>query len=173
MGPNLKFGKSFKFHFGVSWWQSHHSFPSADIVPVVSRIQQKARPEVNLTRIQNSPETYVITESRNVRASKRWQSSGTRSGECVSIFPDGTRIPFTPTRSRKSTPRTIRISDRAAELAERNRAAREHMREMVKHMTEGTDWDGKARLRGSREMRLPRNPHYPTNLITANVQGGE
>ena len=57
---------------------------------------------MNITRIQNSPETYAITESRTVRASARWTSSGTRSGECVSIFPDGTKIPFTPTRPERS-----------------------------------------------------------------------
>lgn len=35
----------------------------------------------------------------DVRVSPRWKSSGTKSGECVSIFPDGTRIPFVRTRS--------------------------------------------------------------------------
>lgn len=53
----------------------------------------------------------------STRASNRWQSSGTRSGECVSIFPDGTRIPFTPTR-RKSDPAitTRRITVNRARL---------------------------------------------------------
>lgn len=42
------------------------------------------------------------------RASERWKSSGTRSGECVSIFPDGTRIPFVRTR-KTETPKINRI----------------------------------------------------------------
>lgn len=53
---------------------------------------------MNLTRVNDSPEVYRMTESRTVRVSKRWNSSGTKSGECVSIFPDGTTIPFVPTR---------------------------------------------------------------------------
>ena len=55
---------------------------------------------MNLTRVNSAPEVYSLTESRNVRASETWKTSGTRSGECVSIFPDGTRLPFSAAKSR-------------------------------------------------------------------------
>lgn len=46
------------------------------------------------------------------RVSDRWKGSGTKSGECVSIFPDGTRIPFVRTRNTETTrkPRTVTIA---------------------------------------------------------------
>lgn len=76
---------------------------------------------MNVSRVNDSPEVYAITESRTVRANPRWKSSGTRSGECVSIFPDGTRIPFTTTRTRKPQIKHTEISiarARAAKLRE-------------------------------------------------------
>lgn len=40
------------------------------------------------------------------RGSERWKSSNTKNGECVSIFPDGTVLPFSAAKSRKySTPK--------------------------------------------------------------------
>lgn len=55
----------------------------------------------------------------STRVAPRWKSSGTKSGECVSIFPDGTRIPFVRTRN-ASEPRkrnTVSVS-RAAKTRE-------------------------------------------------------
>jgi hypothetical protein len=47
-----------------------------------------------------------------MKASKRWKSSGTRSGECVSIFADGTRVPFAATRTpRTRKPRIVEIRE--------------------------------------------------------------
>ena len=37
------------------------------------------------------------------KVAPRWKSSKTRSGECVSIFPDGTRVPFKVTRTRDNS----------------------------------------------------------------------
>jgi len=59
-----------------------------------------------------------------LKATRRWKSSGTRSGECIAIFPDGTRVPMHATRSRNVAPRARVISDREshAEVNARIRA---------------------------------------------------
>jgi len=53
----------------------------------------------------------------SIRAADRWQGSGTKSGECISIFPDGTTIPFT--RTRKPSERL------AAHITHRNRLTKQ------------------------------------------------
>ena len=56
-----------------------------------------------------------MVTSNTTRYSERWKGSGTKSGECVSIFPDGTRIPFARTRNAEPRkPTTVSIS-RAAQ----------------------------------------------------------
>lgn len=69
-------------------------------------------------RMQNQADAkaFGAVTSKTVRVSERWKGSGTRSGECVSIFPDGTRIPFVKTRAHSDTPkpRTVSIT-RAAQ----------------------------------------------------------
>lgn len=42
------------------------------------------------------------------RYSERWKGSGTKSGECVSIFPDGTRVPFVRTRNTQNVAGVVR-----------------------------------------------------------------
>lgn len=53
----------------------------------------------------------------STRASERWKGSGTKSGECVSIFPDGTRIPFTHTRTRTPKVKHTEVSIARARAA--------------------------------------------------------
>lgn len=55
----------------------------------------------------------------STRVAPRWKSSGTKSGECVSIFPDGTRIPFVRTRNTEPRkPRNTVSVSRAAQTRE-------------------------------------------------------
>ena len=54
--------------------------------------------------------------AHSTRVAPRWKGSGTKSGECVSILPDGSRVPFTVTRTRNVTPKPKTVSvSRAAQ----------------------------------------------------------
>ena len=58
-----------------------------------------------------------LVTSHDIRAGARWQGSGTKSGECVSIFPDGSRVPFkatTKTRNVAGIKRRANLTTRAA-----------------------------------------------------------
>jgi len=59
------------------------------------------------------------------RYSERWKGSGTKSGECVSIFPDGTKLPFTRTRTTNPSTRLLAVKtakvDHAQTYADRLR----------------------------------------------------
>lgn len=69
----------------------------------------------NRMLIRADAKAQGMVTSNSTRVSERWKGSGTKSGECVSIFPDGTRIPFTRTRNAESRkPTTVSIS-RAAQ----------------------------------------------------------
>lgn len=40
---------------------------------------------------------------------KRWQSSGTKSGECFRILPDGTKVPFVSPKAERQRKATTKI----------------------------------------------------------------
>jgi hypothetical protein len=69
-------------------------------------------------RMQNAADAkaFGAVTSKTVRVSERWKGSGTKSGECISIFPDGTRIPFV--RTRKPNEHVQRIT-RASQTAQK------------------------------------------------------
>lgn len=77
----------------------------------------KERQTMRDARMQNSADAkaYGMVTSKTVRVSERWQGSGTKSGECVSIFPDGTRIPFTRTRKPNENAKRITRASQAAQ----------------------------------------------------------
>lgn len=58
-----------------------------------------------------------LVTSHDTRVSTRWQGSGTKSGECVSIFPDGSRVPFvkpsTKTTNVAGIKRRAQVNNRA------------------------------------------------------------
>ena len=82
-------------------------------------------PRDNRMMIRADAKAQGAITAHSTRASERWQGSGTKSGECVSIFPDGTRIPFVPTRTHTRKPRTVTI-DRAAQTRKLQIIARTH-----------------------------------------------
>lgn len=73
--------------------------------------------------VRSDARSNGMVTSLTTRVSERWQGSGTKSGECVSIFPDGSRVPFNATR--KSAPKRL-----AAVKATRHDAA-SHYNDML------------------------------------------
>lgn len=59
----------------------------------------------NRMMIRADAKAQGAVTANSIRVSERWKGSGTRNGECVSILPDGSRVPFTVTRTRKTTNR--------------------------------------------------------------------
>lgn len=69
-------------------------------------------------RMQNAADAkaFGAVTAKTIRVSERWKGSGTKSGPCESIFPDGTRIPFTRTRNTEPRKRPATVSiQRAAQ----------------------------------------------------------
>lgn len=64
----------------------------------------------NRMLIRADAKAQGMITSNSTRVSERWKGSGTKSGECVSIFPDGTRIPFTHTRTRNPRVKHTEVS---------------------------------------------------------------
>lgn len=87
------------------------------------RSNPTATPRIATPRERNERDAMMIradaraigaVTALDTRASIRWKSSDVHSGECVSIFPDGTRVPFTRTTTRsvtrETTPRTSKVN---------------------------------------------------------------
>ena len=54
---------------------------------------------------------------------KRWQASGTSSGACYRVLPDGTRVPFKPERAERAARTSKTIARNTARL-DRSEVAR-------------------------------------------------
>ncbi len=91
--------------------------PAIQSLLSVRKYKPDGRRDMRDARMQNAADAkaFGAVTAKTIRVSERWKGSGTKSGECVSIFPDGTRIPFVRTRNTENRkPRTVSIT-RAAQ----------------------------------------------------------
>ena len=84
----------------------------------VRDIERKERPDMRDNRmlIRADAKAQGMVTSNSVRVSERWKGSGTKSGECVSILPDGSRVPFHVTRTRNAQTQTRKRINTAHEI---------------------------------------------------------